>query len=284
MGGKQAKLSEGSSSKISKKPRSVSTPRQSLLHADYNSRHVSVKGKERIGPMYSIDLYGSDEPAIIEEHTPSSEGSEERLHFICDDGQYPAVEMISHVIRDAEICHLEALIKGYHIKKSTALHMLTQRNRTKKGGKNTMDIQYVVIAKVAIPESDLAISVVASPKQVATSLWESSIFSKYGTVVERWNLFAKRILKSYNPDEHWKMLCFFTSDLFKRDPKSVNALDHYHPWQNKHHWEDKVPIYPGRSDMTELYGIIGVYLRERVCERPDIYLTASRKYGVESLS
>jgi len=239
------------------------------------------KGKERVDELYDVDLNASDDEPTREDSP--SECSVERLHFLCDD-EYPAADMILNVIRAAEIAHLTALIKGYHINKSTIISRINERKRKSKRNRNdATDVQYVFIAKVAIPETDLNLPLDGTVSGIATVMWESSIFPQYGTIVKRWSLYVKRVLTKYTPDEYWKMLCFFTGDRFTREQSSVGALDDYHPWKNKSQWEDKVPRCGVRTDMKELYGIIGVYLRERICSRPDIYLTEEKKYGLNTV-
>lgn len=234
-------------------------------HHEFSSRDGS--GDEREGIM-------DEKESILSE--PMNEDDlfciESDTYEDWSDNMNKARKMILNVIKESEIQHLTTLVDGYNRKKSVDKMKGNTKKLGRKKSKSDEKIQYVTIARTIIAEKDIVIQPSQTAREVAEYLYYTAGFCVYGVAVRQWSMYVKATLnKFYKPDDYWNMLCFFT-DKFKRHPDSAIALDKWHPFQNRKFWELNVPTVHGREDIKELYGIIGINIRQIIVARPDVYL------------
>jgi len=237
------------------------------------------KGKEKTqeeynllhseGPLEEVNLYSSSSQSEIKEKEHFYDNTDPCELYFVGNMKDDIGLMIREVIIEAEIRHLTTIIEKYNQKKSEDKLLINR--------KKTIGINFVIIAKNAIPEHSISIGVNETAREVAEQLYKTSGFCKYGTEVRKWAKFVQTVLYSdYKPDDFWNMLCFFT-DKFERSIYSVDAINDWHPFENRDYWRGKVINFGSREDFQELYGIVGVVLRTIIVNRPNIYLVAQKE-------
>jgi len=191
----------------------------------------------------------------------------------------PRNVMIRDLIRQTEINHLAELIDNYNINKTSYKSKVNDKiRRVLSDDKQDESIGYVTIAGKYIHEDEIMLNVSESAMDIAERIWESPVFNNYGTIVKNFNLHIRRILINLSPDDIWHMFTFFCGESFDRNKVNLDRIDKFNPFKNRHNWENNVIYKEGRKDMTELYGIVGVYLKELIAKNHEVYLVKKNYY------